>query len=75
MKRVDTIEVTRKAIAQTMGDEYMSQLGDLAALHSYKLVDVGRDVLGSGTRESFSKALISILAKMEIDERTYTGEI
>ena len=75
MKRVDTIEVTRKAIAQAMGDEYMSQLGDLAALDSYKLVDVGREVLGSGTRESFSKALISILAKMEIDERTYTGEI
>lgn len=75
MKRVDVIELTQKAIAQAMGTEYMEQLGDLSALESYKLVDVGREVLGAGTREVFSKALISLMAKMEIDERRYTGEI
>ena len=75
MKRVDVVELTQKALAMTMGAEYMEQLGDLAALDSYKLVDVGREVTGSATREIFSKALISLMAKMEIDERTYTGEI
>lgn len=75
MKRVDVVSVTKKAIAQAMGDTYMSELGDLAALDSYKLVDVGRAVTGAGTREAFSKALISVLAKLVIDERKYTGEI
>lgn len=75
MKRVDVVELTQKALAMTMGAEYMEKLGDLAALDSYKLVDVGREVTGSATREIFSKALISLMAKMEIDERTYTGEI
>lgn len=75
MKRVDVIDLTQKAVAQAMGTEYMEQLGDLSALESYKLIDVGRDVLGSGTREAYSKALISLMAKMEIDERKYTGEI
>ena len=75
MKRVDVVTLTQKAVAQTMGAEYMEQVGDLGALDSYKLSDVGRDVTGSGTREVFSKALISLLAKMVIDERKYTGEI
>ena len=75
MKRVDVVELTQKALAMTMGAEYMEKLGDLEALDSYKLVDVGREVTGSATREIFSKALISLMAKMEIDERTYTGEI
>ncbi len=75
MKHVDVVALTQKAVAQTMGAEYMEQLGDLAALESYKLVDVGRAVTGPSTREVFSKALISLLAKMVIDERQYTGEI
>ena len=75
MKHVDVVALTQKAVAQTMGAEYMEQLGNLAALESYKLVDVGRAVTGPSTREVFSKALISLLAKLVIDERQYTGEI
>ena len=45
MKHVDVVELTQKAVAQTMGSEYMEQLGDWAALDSYKLVDVGKAVL------------------------------
>ena len=75
MKRVDVIALTQKAIAQAMGDTFMEQTGDLAALDSYKLADVGRAVLDSGSREAFSKALISVIAKVVIDERKYTGEI
>ena len=75
MKHVDVVALTQKAVAQAMGAEYMEQIGDLGALDSYKLADVGREVLAAGTREVFSKALISLMAKMEIDERRYTGEI
>lgn len=75
MKHVDVVALTQKAVAQAMGDTYMEQIGDLGALDSYKLADVGREVLAAGTREVFSKALISLMAKMEIDERRYTGEI
>lgn len=75
MKRIDVINLTRDAVAQTMGDAYMESLGELDYMDSYKLVDIGRDVLGTSTRESFSKALISLLGKMVIDERSYENDI
>lgn len=55
-----------------MGAKYMEQLGDLAALDDAKLVDVGRGVLdGEGTTEKFTKALISIVGRIEFDSREY----
>jgi hypothetical protein len=72
MKFEDVLDVTKKALAQSMGGEYMEQLGDLAALDDAKLVDVGRGVLeGNGTTEKFTKALVSVIGKIEFDSREY----
>lgn len=75
MKHVDVVELTQKAVAQTMGDTYMEQLGDFAALDDYKLADVGRDVTASGTVDVYSKKLVGLLGKMVIDEKKYEGAI
>ena len=75
MKHVDVVELTQKAVAQTMGTEYMEQLGDWGALDSYKLVDVGKDVLQSGTVDVFCKKLIGVIGKLVIDEKKYEGSV
>lgn len=75
MKHVDVVELTQKAVAQTMGTEYMEQLGDFAALDSYKLADVGREVTASGTVDVYSKKLVGLLGQMVIDEKKYEGAI
>lgn len=75
MKFTDVTTLTQKAIAQTLGDEYMAQLGTLAELESYKLVDVGKDVLDGGTVDSYVKALLTVMGKMVVDAKRYTAEI
>lgn len=75
MKHVDVVSLTQKAVAQTMGDEYMEQLGDFAALDSYKLADVGKDIIEgeNGTLDVYAKKLIGLIGKMVIDAKRYTA--
>ena len=75
MKLVDVVELTQKAIAQTMGDEYMEKLGDFAELDSYKLADVGRDVTSDTVINSFSTGLLALIGKHVIDNRLYTTNL
>ena len=75
MKFVDVVTVVQNAVAQAMGKEYMSKLGDLASLDSYKLVELGKDVLDTGTVDTYTKSLLSQLGKMFIDSRKYEGEM
>lgn len=75
MKFVDVVTVVQNAVAQAMGTEYMSKLGDLAKLDSYKLVELGKDVLDTGTVDTYTKSLLSQLGKMFIDSRKYEGEM
>lgn len=67
----DVVDITKEAIAQAMGTEYMDKIGDFAALKSYELVDVGKDVTDSGSVETYSKAVLSLIGKMVIDSRLY----
>ena len=71
MKFTEVAELTQNALAQSMGSEYMGKLGDFSALSDYQLVDVGRDVLDSGSVESVTKALISQCARIEIISDRY----
>ena len=75
MKHVDVVELTQKAVAETMGAEYMENLGDLDFLDSYKLVDVGKDVLSAGTVDVFCKKLIGLLGKLVVDAKKYEGSV
>ena len=85
MKRVDVLQLTRDAIAQTMGANYMPLIDEtthepipndrLGALSSEKLVDIGRDVTSETTINSFSNNLIAVLGKHIIDAKLYTSKL
>lgn len=76
MKFENVVDLTQKAIAQTLGSEYMEQLGELATLPMSKLVDVGRDVTDTNnTTDAYTSSLLSLLGAFYIDSRKYTGEI
>lgn len=85
MKRVDVIQLTRDAIAQTMGANYMP-LSDpetqeplnndqLGALESSKIADMGRDVTAETVINSFSNNLVAVLGKHVIDAKLYTSKL
>lgn len=64
--------VVGEALAQAMGKEYMENLGKLSPVDGSKLIDVGKDVTDATmTTEKFTKALVSILGRREIEGLTY----
>lgn len=75
MKFTDVTELTQNAVAQTLGIEYMSKGGELASIESYKLADVGKDVLDSGSVDAYVKSLLTQMGKMVVDAKKYTAEL
>lgn len=75
MKFVDVVDITKKALAQTMGANYMEQLGDLSALNSAQLVDIGTTIQNSGTVDQYSKALIGLLAEHIVVSKDFDRRI
>ena len=75
MKFIDVVELTKSAVAQSLGNEYMEKVGDLSALDSYKLVDIGKDVLDGGTVDSYVKSLLTQIGKLYIESREYVSEL
>lgn len=75
MKFTDVVSLTQNAVAQTLGTEYMEKSGDFASLDSYKLADVGKDVLDSGSVDSYVKALLTQMGKMYVESREYVSEL
>lgn len=76
MKLIDVANLTKAAIAQTIGAEYMDvETTNLSALESFKIADVGETVINAGSTDVYCKALIGRLGKMVIDEKRYKGEI
>ena len=73
MKLENVASVVQEAVAQTMGTEYMGNLGTLSPVDGAKLVDIGKDITNTTmTTEKFTKSLVSILGRREIDGLTYT---
>lgn len=67
MKWENVVELTQKAVAQALGTSYMEQSGDLGALNTEKLIDIGKKVLDvDATTEKFTKALISVIGEYEL---------
>lgn len=75
MKFQDVVELTQNAVAQTLGAEYMTKEGKLAPLTSFNLVDVGKDVLDSGSVDSYVKALLTQMGKMIVESKVYKAEL
>ena len=73
MKLENVSSVLQEAVAQAMGTEYMAQVGTLSPIDGAKLVDIGKAITNTTmTTEKFTKALVSILGRREIDGLTYT---
>ena len=73
MNIVNVQTITRQAVAQALGETYMTQNGYLTNIPADKLVNVGKDVSNgiNATVEIYTKACLTLLAKHIIDE----GEI
>lgn len=71
----DVIALTKKAVAQAMGETYMSEHGYLEAIPAEKLIDVGKDVTDAGSTEKFAKAMLSLLGKMEIESPSFKKRV
>ena len=73
MKLESVASVVQDAVAQAMGKDYMEKVGALSPIDGAKLVDIGKDITKTTmTTEKFTKALVSILGRREIDGLTYT---
>ena len=73
-RTIDVKQLTCDAIAQAMGKDYYPATGtdtnkNLAALDSYKLVDVGKDVEDAGKLDAFARAMLVMVGKITVDSR------
>lgn len=75
MKFVDVTTLTQEAVAQTLGTTYLTKDGKLASIKSYNLVDVGKDVLNSGSVDAYVKSLLTQMGKMVVDAKRYAAEL
>lgn len=74
MKMIDVVQLTRNAIANTLGNDYLPESGnnkDLMALQSFNLVDTGEKVLEESTISNFVTGLVSLIGRHVIDNRLY----
>lgn len=68
MNLTNVTAITKQAIAQVLGDEYMSANGYLEGIPAEKLIDVGKSITEADfTVEKFTKALISLVYKLEVN--------
>lgn len=75
-KVISIYDTVQKAVAQALGDTYMSQTGQLADLPSYKLADVGNAVFDSaGGVDVVVKSLVDAMGKFECEVRPYEGDL
>ena len=88
MIMIDGQDVIREAAAQATGVTWVLSDGstvtgtDIAALDSFDITDVGKNVvdpvtgnLVKATAESFFNALISVISRIEVNERAYKGDL
>lgn len=75
-KVISIYDTVQKAVAQALGDTYMSQVGTLADLPSYKLADVGNAVFDSaGGVDVVVKSLVDTMGEFECEVRPYEGDL
>lgn len=75
MKMIDVVQLTRDAIANTLGADYFPGSSgsnkDLKALQSFNLVDAGEKVLSENTISNFVTGLMSLMGRHVLDNRLY----
>lgn len=75
-KVISIYDTVQKAVAQAVGDTYMTQIGTLADLPSYKLADVGNAVFdAAGGVDVVTKTLVDAMGEFECEVRPYEGDL
>lgn len=84
---VNNVDVVKEAAAQMTGIDFTLSDGQtvagkqIAALDSFEVTDVGRSVVGANgelvkaTTETFFNSLMSVVARIEVDNRAYSGDM
>lgn len=76
MKFEEIIDITKQAVAQSIGAEYAKKVGELTPQDDGKLIDIGRAVTETeATTEKFTKALMSVIGKIVFDIREYESSV
>ncbi len=75
MKKVDVVNITKSALAQTLGTEYMETAGDLTGLSSQELVDAGKAIDAVDGWSAIAINAVSLLGKHVIDTREYKSRL
>lgn len=75
MKKVDVVNITKSALAQTLGTEYMETAGDLTGLSSQELVDAGKAIDAVDGWSAIAINAVSLLGKHIIDTREYKSRL
>ena len=77
MKIEQIKEVVKNAMAQALGSSYYATGdGNISPIESYKVVDVGKDILDvTHTADTFVNALADQIGKIVIDSREYIGKM
>lgn len=73
MKLQDVKDITQSMVAQALGTKYMEKFGNISAIDTHTLVDIGKDITDAdNTVEKATKALCVLLAKREVDEGNFS---
>lgn len=85
MNLVDALQITRDAVAQVMGVDYMGAIDPdtqepisnkaFSGLDSQALADIGKDVTGDDKIASLNNGLIAVIGRHIIEKRLYTSRI
>lgn len=75
MKKIDVVSITKSAIAQTLGAEYMETAGDLTGLSSQELVDAGKAIDAVDGWSAIAINAVSLLGKHIIEAREYNSRL
>lgn len=76
MKFEEIIDITKQAVAQSIGAEYAEKVSELTPQDDGKLIDIGRAVTETeATTEKFTKALMSVIGKIVFDIREYESSV
>lgn len=75
MRKVDVVDITKSAIAQTLGETYMETAGDLTGLSSQELVDAGKAIDAVDGWSAIAINAVSLLGKHIIDNREYKSRL
>ena len=75
MKKVDVVNISKSAIAQTLGEEYMEKAGEITGLNSQELVDAGKAIDAVDGWSAVAINAVSLLGKHIIDAREYNSRL